>query len=109
MVFSNPKGILNFPHTKIINSRRLILIRISSNRMLLLQAKLVINGMLGVKSRVNRLVTVITPMDKIPTNKTLMGRTRLDKINGGNKQLGGTLVLLPTHGLRCPLTLNYPF
>lgn len=77
--------------------------------MLLLQAKLVISGMLGGRSRVNRPVTAITPMEKIPMDKTLLGQIRRDKISGGNKQLGGILVLPPTRDLRCPLILHYPF
>lgn len=77
--------------------------------MLLLQAKMVINGMMGDKSRVNHLVIAITPMDKILMDRTLLGQIRPDRINGGNKQLVGTLVLPPTHGLRCPLILTFPF
>ena len=109
MVSNDPKGNLNLPHTKIINDHRLTLIKIFSSHMLLLWVRLVISGMQGVKSRVNHLVIAITPMEKIPANKTLTGQLHPDKINGGNQELDGTLVLSLICGLRCPSTLNYPF
>ena len=62
--------------------------------MLPLQDSLVINGTLGGRARV-------------PTDKTLWGRVRPDKANGGNHQLVGTLVLHPTRSPRCPLILRY--
>ena len=45
---SNPKGKINLPRIKIINSRRPLLIKIISNPMLLLQVSMVTNGALGV-------------------------------------------------------------
>lgn len=104
---SSPKGNLKFPHTKIISNHRLILIRIFSNHMLLPLVRLVISGLLVVKTRVNHLVTLIIPMGKTLMDKTIMGQICLGNINGGNQELDGTLMLLLTRSLRCPLILNY--
>lgn len=75
--------------------------------MLLLQVKLVINRVLGGRSRVNRLLMATTPMDRILMDITLMGQTRLDKVHGGNPLLVGTLVLPRIHGHKCPSILSY--
>lgn len=107
MVSSSPKGNLKLPHIKIINSHKLTLIRIFSNHTLVLLVRLVISGLLGVKNRVKHLVTLIIPMDKTLTDKTLMGQIRPGKINGGNHELDGTLMLFLTRGLRYPSILNY--
>lgn len=107
IITSNPRDKLSGPHTKIINKCRLLLIKITRNSMLLLQVKLVINGVLGGRYIVNLPLMATTPMDRIPMDKTLMGQARPDKVHGGNHHLVGTLVLPLIHGHRCPSILSY--
>ena len=107
MATSNPRGKISMLLTKIISNHRSLPIKIIN--MVNLAGKLLIHGELGGKHRDSRPHTDKTPTDKIPMRPVLSGQVRLDKVRGGNPNLGGTLIPPRTLSHRCPSNRSYHF